>query len=107
MFYGKKIIGCLDGKVRHEFGKNCAIVKYLGTHIKIVQLINILGYNCAIVTWKMYLLHKIHFSINSSNLVQYKLFQYLCAPDWGCLVDFFSIQGWKFAAIGCGLNPQP
>jgi len=30
------------GKVKHEFGKNCAIDKYFGTHIN----------NCAIVAWK-------------------------------------------------------
>jgi len=47
------------GKMRHEFGKNCAIVKDFGTHIKNCTMD--LGYNCAIVTWKMYLLHKIEF----------------------------------------------
>jgi len=38
----KENISYPSGKVRHEFGKNCAIDKYFGTHIK----------NCTIETWK-------------------------------------------------------
>jgi len=28
-------------------------------------------------------------------------------PDWGCLVDFCSIWGWKVAVMVKDLNPQP
>jgi len=47
------------GKVRHKIGKNCAIDKYFGIHIK----------NCAIVMWKSCIYYQ-----------QLYVFSYIC-PD--------------------------
>jgi len=60
------------GKVRQEFGKNCAIDKYFGTHIK----------NCAIETWK-------------NTCLLHKFFLCLC-PDSFNNCEMFSKSGTKY-----------
>jgi len=55
------------GKVRHDFGKNCAIVEYFGTHIK--SFTNWYMFWDTIVTWKIYSPQKLYFFVYISQFI--------------------------------------